>query len=173
MTSLPIDPAEWSPACKGGPTDTEAPGLYEVSLRDVQRVGREELVYLASPYSASGPHKKEIEEDRFRHASWAAGILHRNGVMAFSPIAHGHALAEMVHLPGDWDYWERSARLHVQRSDRLWILALSGWKDSTGVMAEVEIAAQEELPMGLVSIDLLTSMASGTRHEQHKTQTPQ
>lgn len=63
----------------------------------------------------------------------------RQGVHIFSPIAHSHPLVAYG-LPGDWKFWERYDRAHLERSDLLAVLMLPGWRESVGVAAEIEIA---------------------------------
>lgn len=96
-------------------------------------------VYLASPYT----HKRYlIRALRARAAARAAGILLREGYYVFSPIAYGHLIAMYSEFPVpiDYFYWEPLNKEFIQWSDVLYILTLDGWKDSTGIKREIEIA---------------------------------
>ena len=96
------------------------------------------MIYLASPYSH--PHAI-VRELRFQDACLATAQLFRAGQNVFSPILHGHPLT--VHgLPTDWSYWERFDRDHIQRCDRMIVLMVDGWRESVGVTAEIQIAAE-------------------------------
>ena len=66
------------------------------------------MIYLASPYSHPDP---AVRERRFRAACSAAAFLLQAGHAVFSPIAHGHVLAEHG-LPTDWSFWQRFDREH-------------------------------------------------------------
>jgi hypothetical protein len=92
--------------------------------------------YLASPYSHPDP---AIREQRFQAACAAAAALIREGHVVFSPVVHGHPLAQRG-LPGDWSFWERHARWHLERCDEVVVLMLDGWEQSVGVQAELRHA---------------------------------
>lgn len=93
-------------------------------------------MYLASPYSHPDP---EVRQQRFDAACAAAAALMRTGHQVFSPIVHGHPLTQQG-LPGDWSFWERHARWHLERCDEVVVLMLDGWDASEGVQAEIMIA---------------------------------
>jgi len=95
------------------------------------------MIYLASPYSHPDPR---MREERFRVACQAAAKLMRNGEVVFSPIAHGHCIAQHG-LPTDWRFWERHDREQLMRCDEVVVLTMDGWRESEGVQAEIRIAA--------------------------------
>ncbi len=96
------------------------------------------MIYLASPYSHP---EAEVRRQRFEAACAAAAVLMRAGHIVFSPVVHGHPLAQRG-LPADWSFWERHARWHLERCDEVVVLMLDGWAESDGVLAEVEIAGE-------------------------------
>jgi len=73
-------------------------------------------------------------------AAIVASRLIRDGVYVFSPIVHNHPIAEMEHLPGGFDYWADFDQEMLRRCDRLIVLKLDGWRESTGVQAEIKVA---------------------------------
>jgi len=101
------------------------------------------LIYLATPYSHSDP---AIREQRFREVNAVAARLMREGLHVFSPISHTHPIAEAGDLPRGWEFWEAYDRVLLQACGKIIVLMLDGWRESTGVTAEIAIA--EEL--GLV-----------------------
>jgi len=95
------------------------------------------MIYLASPYS----HPDfEIKVRRFEEAAKAAAYLMNKGIIIFSPIAMTHPMAIYGELPGHWDFWHRFDREYVKACSELWVLKLSGWEQSRGVRAEIELA---------------------------------
>lgn len=90
------------------------------------------LVYLASPYTHPDAVVREI---RFKHALLAAGKLLEEGFTVFSPIVHFHPIAEAYKLPTDWAFWENLCRQYLSVSNRLIVLEIPGWEESTGVTA--------------------------------------
>lgn len=99
------------------------------------------FIYLAAPYTHSDP---VIRNSRAELANWAAAELMQAGLEVFSPITHGHAIAN--HLPPsvahDHDFWMRQCLPMVERADALVILPLSGWNTSSGIAREIAHAGQ-------------------------------
>ena len=104
------------------------------------------MIYLASPYSHPDP---AMRQSRFEAACRATAALMRAGLMVFSPIAHSHPLTQYG-LPGDWAFWQRYDRAHMEACSAMAILTLDGWKESTGVQAETRIAANLGMPVFLI-----------------------
>lgn len=50
-------------------------------------------------------------------------------------------------LPTDWSFWEKMDRRMIERSSGLLVLMLDGWRASTGVRAELDLARQFEKPV--------------------------
>jgi len=96
------------------------------------------MIYLASPYSHPDP---SVREQRFHAACQAAAGLIRSGATVFSPIAHSHSIAQHG-LPTDWRFWERHVREQLLYCDEVVVLTLDSWRDSQGVRAEIQIAAE-------------------------------
>lgn len=101
------------------------------------------MIYLASPYTHPDP---AIQEERFRAVCAYAATMMRQGLRVFSPIAHTHHIA-LCGLPGGWEFWEAYDRDMIARCDEVAVLCLPGWEESTGVRAEIAIAAELGLPV--------------------------
>jgi len=100
------------------------------------------MVYLASPYTHAD---KSVEAERFTAACKATGYLMNNRPdvqMIYSPIAHTHPIAQVCTLPGVWQFWAAADEAILSRSSEIWILCIPGRKKSTGVNAEIKIAAR-------------------------------
>lgn len=103
-----------------------------------------ELVYLATPYSHPDP---TIMEQRFRVANMAAARLMEAGVFVFSPISHTHPIAVAGELPKGWDFWKAYDTTVISSCRKLIVLMQDGWKESTGVAAEIRIALELGIPV--------------------------
>lgn len=103
------------------------------------------LVYLACPYSHPDP---QVRHARFIDANRCAGLLMSEGVIVFSPISHMHPIAVECELPKGWDYWERFDKAFMVVCRSLLVCCIDGWKQSTGVTAEIAMAKDFEIPVG-------------------------
>lgn len=101
------------------------------------------MIYLAVPYTDDDP---SVREYRFEEANKAAVKLVFAGNHVFSPISHTHPIALNGNLPIGWDYWADYDRLMLSICTHLVVLMLDGWRESTGVTAEIKIARE----MGLI-----------------------
>jgi Domain of unknown function (DUF1937) len=103
------------------------------------------LVYLASPLThadAAVRHERSIAVAR------ATGWFMNNqrDVFFFSPIAYAHLIAQENTLPYEWHFWAEIDECMLSRCEEIWILAIPGFKKSTGVNAEKKIAERLGLP---------------------------
>ena len=97
------------------------------------------MIYLASPYSDPDIF---IREQRFQQACKFAGFLMRQGLHVYSPIAHSHPIAKLCNLPGDNEWWWEFNRPMIEMSDQMFVLTTPGWKESKGILQELEFAFQ-------------------------------
>lgn len=102
------------------------------------------MIYLAAPYSHDDP---AVRQQRFERINRVAARLMSDGARLFSPISHTHPICLAGRLPTGWDYWERYDRTILDACDALLVLMLDGWKESTGVAAEIDIADELGLPV--------------------------
>ena len=104
------------------------------------------MIYLASPYTRPDP---AVRQWRFEAACRATARMICEGMFVFSPVVDSHPLT-LYGLPGDWDFWQRYDRAHLERCDRFMVLALDGWRESKGVQAEMAIARELGMPVRMV-----------------------
>jgi hypothetical protein len=103
------------------------------------------MIYLASPYSDPDPDPT-VRETRYRLACEATAELLRSGRTVFSPIVHGHPLADFG-LPTDWQFWAPHAREWLARCDEVHVLTLDGYERSVGVAEEIKVARSFGVPV--------------------------
>jgi hypothetical protein len=96
-----------------------------------------EIIYLASPYSHDDP---EVREIRFRSTVNVVATMLMEGLHVFSPICHSHPVATLGCLDSTYEFWQDFDEEMLRRCDRLVVLMLDGWRESTGVQAEIEVA---------------------------------
>jgi hypothetical protein len=89
--------------------------------------------YLASPYSKYPYGHAEAA----RVACAVTAGLMRRGIVAYSPIAHGHAVAEHG-LPLDWPFWKRQCDPLLAGAAAMIVLQAHGWWDSVGMQYELD-----------------------------------
>jgi hypothetical protein len=103
------------------------------------------VIYLACPYSHPNPRVRAF---RFGMANRAAAKLILEGHTVFSPLSHSHPIAETGLIgPHDPTWYQQDAEF-LRLCSELRVLQLSGWRESRGVLAEVEAADELRIPVG-------------------------
>lgn len=139
----------WRQVCRGQPDTIWADPRFACqaaikALKNERPPDAQALIYLASPYSHPDP---DIRKERFETVCQVAAGLMRDGNHIFSPIAHCHSIALSGALPFDFAYWQKYARAMLSACSEVWVLRMDGWKESTGVQAEVKIADEMGIPV--------------------------
>ena len=103
------------------------------------------LIYVAAPYSHVDPAVVASRVNAFTNTMRELIALGHHPV---SPLMN-HLLAETgMEFPLTWDYWADFSKKLLTRCDRLCVLILPGWEESTGVQAEITIAKDHGIPVG-------------------------
>jgi hypothetical protein len=103
-----------------------------------------DLIYLACPYM----HKDEaVKVARVEKATEISAKMMAEGKYVFSPITHCHPMAMKASLPGDWAFWEGYDRRMIACCNKIVVLKLDGWEQSTGVQAEIKIGEEMGIPV--------------------------
>lgn len=107
------------------------------------------LVYLASPLTHPDA---EVRLQRSISVARATGwfMNNRRDVFFFSPVAYGHLIAAECTLPYEWQFWAQIDECMLSRCEEIWVLCIPGFKKSTGVNAEREIAKRNDIPCKFV-----------------------
>lgn len=106
------------------------------------------FVYLASPYTHSEP---QVREARFRAAAKAAAKLMKAGQVVFSPIAHSHPIELEFPEKEDGMFWKRQDIPILRHAEKLVVLMLDGWEQSSGIKWEVETALSLHIPVEYIN----------------------
>jgi len=90
--------------------------------------------YMATPYSKFSKGRDEAH----RLACLAAAECLRLGILVFSPIAHGHAIAQYGNFETDYETWKQHSEAMMRAADGLIVIRMEGWKESDGVTEEIK-----------------------------------
>lgn len=100
--------------------------------------------YLAIPYMHDDPCVKDY---RAEVSDIIAAALARKGSIIYAPISSWHHIAIKHDLPGDWEFWQELNRFFIRVCKKLIVVMLDGWKESTGVNAEIKFAKELNIPI--------------------------
>lgn len=104
------------------------------------------FVYLASPYSKLA--KSVGLDEATRVVALAAGALMSEDCVVFSPIVHGHHVAEAYGLDKlDQAFWMAQCYPIACKASVCVVLKFEGWRESEGVKAEVKFFESLHVPV--------------------------
>lgn len=103
------------------------------------------MIYLCSVYSLNpdGRGSKamvSLMEKRWAYAMKRTAEFLKDGVVLFSPIAHCHELSLRHDIPKTWEFWKQIDFGYIEACSHVWVLKMPGWRDSTGITAEIKEA---------------------------------
>ena len=119
-------------------------------------VSKNELIYLASPYTNEDFAMREL---RAKQVAKMAGYLIARGYQVFCPIAHSHYIANYSEVSAAsaagegyektevHKLWMKLDLTMLERCDRLFIYMLEGWDTSKGLQEEIQYAEDNEIPV--------------------------
>jgi len=102
---------------------------------------KDELIYLASPYSAGD------REANFNLVSALAAELVSQGYNVISPITYGHTLLQFKDMPEDWGFWMNFCSKLLYKCDKMIVYQMPGWETSRGIQEEISIANDHNIPI--------------------------
>lgn len=122
-------------------------------------------VYLATPYT----RYLHGQEEAARRASAYAGEFIACTLPTFSPIAHGHAIANAAHIdPSDVDFWVAANEAMLRASSSLIVVKMDGWQESKGVAIEIAAFEKAGKPILYLPEDFFLDYCAGGRCEPTK-----
>ena len=110
------------------------------------------LIYLGSPYSSK--HKIRMI-DRMNSTQHCLAHYRRTApeLVLYSPIALWAPIANDHDLAHGFDTWAQQDFFMIRKSSALWILTIDGWKESYGLLQEIEYAHDISKPIMYVIQD--------------------
>lgn len=90
------------------------------------------FIYLGSPYSLYPDHDEAAEI-----VAAAAASLMAQGLVVYSPIAHGHYVSQQGDLPTSWEFWKAQCQPLIDAASALAVLKMEGWGKSVGLQYEI------------------------------------
>lgn len=109
------------------------------------------MIYLASPYTHDRPAVRQYRVDAARKA---VRSLLLQGIDVFSPVVYADGINLQTPLPLPYADWMRLDFTFLKHAEQLWILPLHGWRESSGVSAEIEYALGKNLPVKMLTVSL-------------------
>jgi len=100
------------------------------------------IIYIGSPYNHPEP---ETVKSNFEIVTRLAGELCSQGHTAFSPITYGHTLLGFTEMPTTWEFWKNFCLSFLQHCDELLVYKMPGWRDSRGLLEEIEYAKSNNI----------------------------
>lgn len=107
-----------------------------------------EVVYLAGPYSHKDP---AVISKRMHEVYTYAAAQIQQGICVISPM-YCHGMVEYFDMPGDWSFWGEFSHALLSRCDKMHVLMLDGWEESTGVQAEIKLAHEMNIPVEYIKV---------------------
>lgn len=118
------------------------------SVAQLNTLNKDLLYYLASPYTAKGlvgHAKRKLQHSRATEITHIGAILIAEyGFLLLTPITASYSI--VLHDPtsslgGNWEQWKTLDEKQITQCDGGVIVAMMpGWKESTGVTAEIKHA---------------------------------
>lgn len=105
------------------------------------------MIYLATNYS---DEKSKVRRERFERVTRYAALLAKSGKLVFSPITHGHPIAQCGGLPTSFEYWKDHALAMLALCDLMIVYQQPGWEFSIGLDAETQAADSMGIPIEMV-----------------------
>jgi len=102
-------------------------------------------IYLATAYTGN-------EKESFETVTKVSGMLMEMQYIVFSPVTHGHTIANWpgIKLPIDHKYWLAQCEPFISDwAEELWVL--NEWRYSEGVTWEINLAEKLNIPVKYIS----------------------
>lgn len=96
-----------------------------------------DIEYLGIPYSDDD---ESVMDFRAEISDAICADLMKQGKIIFAPISSAHHIAKKYGLPRDWAFWHKFDEEFVRVCKKMNVITLDGWKESTGLQAEIELA---------------------------------
>lgn len=99
------------------------------------------MIYISAPYNHSDLN---VIEERMSVVYSKFAELMLQGEIPVSPLlAHSVVISHSV--PSSSEFWERYSITLLSKCDKMMVLQLEGWKESTGVAYEIKYAREHNI----------------------------
>lgn len=105
------------------------------------------LIFISSPYSHPD---KSVQESRYELICELASILINKGEYPISPIINGHPTTKYG-VRGDWEFWSNYCIEILSVCQKVYVVDLDGWQESTGVKYEIDLAKSLDKEVYLIN----------------------
>lgn len=120
--------------------------IYGVAIIDVllHHYTMRKLIYVSSPYSAISD-----KEALMRCIARESGeyMIANPGEYAVTGLVGHYSVVEVPGLGTDYVFWQDFCEMLISKSDKVLVLMIPGWQESTGVRGEIEYATALGLPI--------------------------
>lgn len=97
------------------------------------------MIFLSCPYSSKDP---AIVEARMKLFLRVDAFFTKLGLNTVSPL-YKHILVQAGHdVPSDWNFWKEYSQELLRKCFVMVIIPADGWKDSAGVLGEIDFCLQ-------------------------------
>jgi len=107
------------------------------------------MIYLISPYT----HQNAlVRAERSRKVGRVMLELAQSGIHSIAPAFLGHQLEEKFKTDLPYEFWMSWSRDLMAKCSEAYLLPLEGWRESTGVRSECELAVLLTIPLAVYPI---------------------
>lgn len=107
------------------------------------------MIFVSAPYT--DPDKQVIDY-RMKMVSLYCAQLLKQGENCLTPLTHGTCIFKYTTLPSDFEFWKKMSYGMLKASSKMHVLKLDGWKESTGVKAEIEFAILNKIEISYIDV---------------------
>lgn len=130
---------------KKNPNDIE-PTVY-TRFSEIPKIAPK-FYYLASPYG----YPMAVVDERMARYEFIDANLSREGHLTMSPLDKHYKLKHG--LPGNYRYWQAYCEAMLPLCAGLLVICSAGWETSYGVLEEIRIAKEINIPVYYISPSL-------------------
>lgn len=114
------------------------------------------MAYIAIPYTGAMGPKASLEdrEKSFHVVNRIAAIFLLQGELVYSPITHSHPIHFYMGEAGnDHQLWMKYDEAMAECCNRLYVVCYGSYRESRGVMMEIEYFKKSKKPVFLIAIN--------------------
>ncbi|QDP49247.1 MAG: hypothetical protein Tp1100DCM1099271_10 [Prokaryotic dsDNA virus sp.] len=106
-----------------------------------------DISYLAAPYSLGGISTEYDRMQRYAMITRQAWLLFKQGINIYSPVTLHHTIQRYGRIDLTTRQWMKYDCAYLQHCKDMYVLMLDDWEVSTGVLAEIDYAKENHIPL--------------------------